>query len=400
MNDVNASIDRLRQQLTDILNQTLGVSGQHSSPSVSVESASIEIKQKMDYVVELVDDRIRTYVKEYFNYIQIFHEKHLEEFIYATANIGVIIGKDALVFKDTVLWSEDENTITQRRRGVSDAYLTLFNTNEDDQEVIPEDFWKCLDFKVLRNDLVRCPDFQKISNIFLLQDADIKLKRMYEMCVGLSFSIGESSKTFTQVIQALLKKVKFKEALSKIERLDLTRPTSAIQGIPIEAYIPNTIQKLWYRNNTQSAIGGIGDDTKLLLKEPYQLCTGNDTVQPDNIDGFLNIVQHEETLNILYGVRRELTSIVDGVAIASKSLTLQMDELKKIPETDLNGMNSYTVEEICRLAGLYSLALIELLEFAMNTTRALENGFIAGINLSQKLDRLSKEASTYMDTRK
>ena len=140
-------------------------------------------------------------------------------------------------------------------------------------------------------------------------------------------------------------------------------------------------------------------DTHLLLNEPKELCTPNETDKPEAVNNLFQYVKHEETVDNLKILQREFVNIVEQVDLSSRRLIKIVERLQEIPEHSKDGGYNYALQDLSVLISIYSGTLCEVVMFIVDVAGMLESSFTDANNLANKINTMKQTIDTYIAKR-
>lgn len=372
--------------------------------TISVESDHLEdsanqIKYRASQSIEVFDESIRKLVNSFYEFSSVYRENHPERFIKDVQSIDLILQKNEQAFVDKIRWSDDENYVEQLRRPVSFAYLNIFSKTESLRVVTPEDFWKCLDLPELRKDLYRAIDFKKIASIFTVKNAYDTVNKLLSMVMELRLGCVKLSTEYETVLSNCINTLARGETIPLTDAIRFDAPQTTILGTVISSDIPEAINRKWYENNMKTAIGTMIKDTHLLLTEPKELCTPNETDDVEAVKNLFIYAKSDEAVDNLKILQREFVNIVEQVDLSSRRLTKIVERLHEIPEHAKDGGYNYALQDLSVLISVYSGTLCEVLTFVVDIAGMIESSFNDAHTLADKINTMKQSIDTYIAKR-
>ena len=399
--DVKSTLSAL-QTLEDALGARHPISSAITTLSTEsdqlVDSAN-QIKYRATMSIEVFDESIRKLVNSFYEFTAVYRENHPERFVHDIQTVDLLLQKNEQGFVDKIRWSDDENFVEALRRPVSFAYLNLFSNAESLRVVVPEDFWKCLDLPQLRKDLYLTHDFKKISTIFTVENAYDTVNRLLSTVMEIRLGCVKLSTEYETVLTNCINTLTRGETIPLTDAIRFDSAEATILGTVITADIPQAINKKWYQNNLQTSIGTMIKDTHLLLNEPKELCTPNETDKPEAVNNLFQYVKHEETVDNLKILQREFVNIVEQVDLSSRRLIKIVERLQEIPEHSKDGGYNYALQDLSVLISIYSGTLCEVVMFIVDVASMLESSFTDANNLANKINTMKQTIDTYIAKR-
>ena len=399
--DVKSTLSAL-QTLEDALGARHPISSAVTTLSTEsdqlVDSAN-QIKYRATMSIEVFDESIRKLVNSFYEFTAVYRENHPERFVHDIQTVDLLLQKNEQGFVDKIRWSDDENFVEALRRPVSFAYLNLFSNAESLRVVVPEDFWKCLDLPQLRKDLYLTHDFKKISTIFTVENAYDTVNRLLSTVMEIRLGCVKLSTEYETVLTNCINTLARGETIPLTDAIRFDSAEATILGTVITADIPQAINKKWYQNNLQTSIGTMIKDTHLLLNEPKELCTPNETDKPEAVNNLFQYVKHEETVDNLKILQREFVNIVEQVDLSSRRLIKIVERLQEIPEHSKDGGYNYALQDLSVLISIYSGTLCEVVMFIVDVASMLESSFTDANNLANKINTMKQTIDTYIAKR-
>ena len=370
-----------------------------STESDQLADSANQIKYRASMSIEVFDESIRKLVNSFYEFSAVYRENHPERFIQDIQSVDHLLQKNEQAFVDKIRWSDDENFVEALRRPVSFAYLNIFSNSESLRVVVPEDFWKCLDLPQLRKDLYLAHDFKKISTIFTVKNAYDTVNRLLSTVMEIRLGCVKLSTEYETVLTNCINTLARGETIPLTDAVRFDSPEVTILGTVITADIPQAINKKWYQNNLKTTIGTMIKDTHLLLNEPKELCTLNETDSPEAVVNLFEYVKKEEAVDNLKILQREFVNIVEQVDLSSRRLIKIVERLQEIPEHSKDGGYNYALQDLSVLISIYSGTLCEVVTFVVEVAGMIESSFADANNLAKKINTMKQTIDTYIAKR-
>ncbi len=369
--------------------------------NISMESVSVanNIKREAGFSIELFDDAIRDAVNEFYEFSATYRENNADRFVEDVRTLDNLLSNSGRKYTDSIRWTDDEQYVTELRRPVSSAYLTIFGEQDQNRQVTPTDFWKCLDLAELRNDIYRSPNFQNVSTIFTREKSFDKVNKLLSLVTELRLNCVELSTNYEATISAVIDRLIHGESIPMTDTIDFESTQSIVLGHVIDASITKTINNKWYGREIVTAIGSMSSDTQLLLDDPLQLCSPENSDNPKAVDNLFQYSKTEHAGENIRLLQREFLSIVEQIDLSSRRLSKLAEGLSEIPDYNGDGGYNYTLRDITVLMHVYSGTLIELLKFVVKIAVMLENSFKEVSTLSDKVKTLKSAIDNYVAKR-
>ena len=369
--------------------------------NVSLESVAVanNIKREAGFSIELFDDAIRDAVNEFYEFSAVYRENNAGKFIEDVRTLDNLLTDSGRKYTDSIRWTDDEKYVTELRKPVSSAYLMIFGEQDPNRQVTPTDFWKCLDLDELRNEIYRSPNFQNVSTIFTRDKSFDKVNKLLELLTELRLNCVELSTNYEATISAVMERLIRGESIPMTDTIDFESNQSVVLGHVIDASIVKSINKKWYGREIVTSIGSMSSDTKLLLDEPLQLCSPENSDNPKAVDNLFQYSKTEHATDNIRLLQREFLSIVEQIDLSSRRLSKLADGLSEIPDYNGNGGYNYTLRDITVLMHVYSGTLTELLKFVVKIAVMLENSFTEVSTLANKVKALKSAIDNYVAKR-
>ena len=109
------------------------------------------------------------------------------------------------------------------------------------------------------------------------------------------------------------------------DTIDFESSQSVVLGHVIDASIVKTINQKWYGREITTSIGSMSSDTKLLLDEPLQLCSPENSDNPKAVDNLFQYSKTEHAGDNVRLLQREFLSIVEQIDLSSRRLSKLAD---------------------------------------------------------------------------
>lgn len=404
-------MSRFKQTVAVLENLEAGLGGQHpvasqsirqligSQSGISMESAADLIKLKSSMNVEIFDEHIRKLVNGFYDFSAVYRENHAERFIDDVRLLENVVNKEEREFTDKIRWSDDENYIANLRKPVSYAYLNLFQENNSLKVVVPDDFWKCTDLPQLKKDLFNTTHIKNISSIFVVDGSFDKVTKLLTLFLELRLACVKLSTSYETVINQCIDTLLREESIPLTDTIDFEKSKAIILGNVIEAEMSNAINRKWYQNNIECAIGSMVQDTRLLLADALELCTPNSSDRPDGVDNLFKFAHSKDSAENLKLLQREIVNIVDQVDLSSRRLIKVIDRVRDIPQMGGDNTYNYALQDISVLISIYSGALSELVVFTTTVAQMIERSFEETHVLVSKVNTLKQEIDKYIAQR-
>lgn len=370
-----------------------------STESDQLADSANQIKYRASMSIEVFDESIRKLVNSFYEFSAVYRENHPERFIQDIQSVDHLLQKNEQAFVDKIRWSDDENFVEALRRPVSFAYLNIFSNSESLRVVVPEDFWKCLDLPQLRKDLYLAHDFKKISTIFTVKNAYDTVNRLLSTVMEIRLGCVKLSTEYETVLTNCINTLARGETIPLTDAVRFDSPEATILGTVLTADIPQAINKKWYQNNLKTTIGTMIKDTHLLLNEPKELCTPNETDNPEAVANLFEYVKKEEAVDNLKILQREFVNIVEQVDLSSRRLIKIVERLQEIPEHSKDGGYNYALQDLSVLISIYSGTLCEVVTFVVEIAGMIESSFADANNLAKKINTMKQTIDTYIAKR-
>ena len=368
---------------------------------ISVESTAVasNIKREAGFSIELFDNAIREAVNEFYEFSAVYREGNADKFIEDVRTLDNILSDSNRKFTDAIRWSDDENYVKELRRPVSTAYLSIFGDTDQNHQVTPTDFWKCLDLAELRNDIYRSPSFQNVSTIFTREKSFDKVNKLLDLVTGLRLNCIELSTVYESTISAVIKRLIAGESIPMTDTIDFNKTQSTVLGNVIDSSIVKTINSTWYGRNISTNIGSMANDTQLLLTEPLEFCSPENSDNPKAVENMFTYVKDENASANIRTLQKEFLSIVEQIDLSSRRLSKLAEGLSEIPDYNGDGGYNYTLRDITVLMHVYSCTLTELLKFIVKVAVMLENSFKEVNTLTEQVKSLKSVIDNYVSKR-
>ena len=368
---------------------------------ISVESTAVasNIKREAGFSIELFDNAIREAVNEFYEFSAVYREGNADKFIEDVRTLDNILSDSNRKFTDAIRWSDDENYVKELRRPVSTAYLSIFGDTDQNRQVTPTDFWKCLDLAELRNDIYRSPSFQNVSTIFTCDKSFDKVNKLLDLVTGLRLNCIELSTVYESTISAVIKRLIAGESIPMTDTIDFNKTQSTVLGNVIDSSIVKTINGTWYGRNISTSIGSMANDTQLLLTEPLEFCSPENSDNPKAVENMFTYVKDENASANIRTLQKEFLSIVEQIDLSSRRLSKLAEGLSEIPDYNGDGGYNYTLRDITVLMHVYSCTLTELLKFIVKVAVMLENSFKEVNTLTEQVKSLKSVIDNYVSKR-
>ena len=368
---------------------------------ISVESTAVasNIKREAGFSIELFDNAIREAVNEFYEFSAVYREGNADKFIEDVRTLDNILSDSNRKFTDAIRWSDDENYVKELRRPVSTAYLSIFGDTDQNHQVTPTDFWKCLDLAELRNDIYRSPSFQNVSTIFTREKSFDKVNKLLDLVTGLRLNCIELSTVYESTISAVIKRLIAGESIPMTDTIDFNKTQSTVLGNVIDSSIVKTINSKWYGRNLSTSIGSMANDTQLLLTEPLEFCSPENSDNPKAVENMFTYVKDENASANIRTLQKEFLSIVEQIDLSSRRLSKLAEGLSEIPDYNGDGGYNYTLRDITVLMHVYSCTLTELLKFIVKVAVMLENSFKEVNTLTEQVKSLKSVIDNYVSKR-
>ena len=369
--------------------------------NVSLESVAVanNIKREAGFSIELFDDAIRDAVNEFYEFSAVYRENNADKFIEDVRTLDNLLTDSGRKYTDSIRWTDDEKYVTELRKPVSSSYLLIFGEQDPNRQVTPTDFWKCLDLAELRNEIYRSPNFQNVSTIFTRDKSFDKVNKLLELLTELRLNCVELSTNYEATISAVMERLIRGESIPVTDTIDFESSQSVVLGHVIDASIVKTINQKWYGREITTSIGSMSSDTKLLLDEPLQLCSPENSDNPKAVDNLFQYSKTEHAGDNIRLLQREFLCIVEQIDLSSRRLSKLADGLSEIPDYNGNGGYNYTLRDITVLMHVYSGTLTELLKFVVKIAVMLENSFTEVSSLANKVKTLKSAIDNYVAKR-
>ena len=368
---------------------------------ISVESTAVasSIKREAGFSIELFDNAIREAVNEFYEFSAVYREGNADKFIEDVRTLDNILSDSNRKFTDAIRWSDDENYVKELRRPVSTAYLSIFGDTDQNRQVTQTDFWKCLDLAELRNDIYRSPSFQNVSTIFTREKSFDKVNKLLDLVTGLRLNCIELSTVYESTISAVIKRLIAGESIPMTDTIDFNKTQSTVLGNVIYSSIVKTINSTWYGRNISTSIGSMANDTQLLLTEPLEFCSPENSDNPKAVENMFTYVKDENASANIRTLQKEFLSIVEQIDLSSRRLSKLAEGLSEIPDYNGDGGYNYTLRDITVLMHVYSCTLTELLKFIVKVAVMLENSFKEVNTLTEQVKSLKSVIDNYVSKR-
>lgn len=370
-----------------------------STESDLLEDSANQIKYRANKSIQVFDESIRKLVNSFYEFSAVYRENHPERFIQDIQSVDTILQKNEQVFVDKIRWSDDENFVEALRRPVSFAYLNIFSNTESLRVVVPDDFWKCLDLPQLRKDLYLAHDFKKISTIFTVENAFDVVNKLLSMVMEIRLGCVKLSTEYETVLVNCIDTLIRGETIPLTDAIRFDAPSATVLGTVITADIPIAINKKWYENNLQTAIGTMIKDTHILLNEPRELCTPNETDDAKAVANLFQYAKSDEAADNLKVLQREFVNIVEQVDLSSRRLSKIVERLQEIPEYSNDGGYNYALQDLSVLISIYSGTLCEVVTFVVDIAGMIESTFTDANTLANKINTMKQTIDTYIAKR-
>lgn len=370
-----------------------------STESDQLADSANQIKYRATMSIEVFDESIRKLVNSFYEFSAVYRENHPERFIQDVQTVDHLLQKNEQAFVDKIRWSDDENFVEALRRPVSFAYLNIFSNSESLRVVVPEDFWKCLDLPQLRKDLYLAHDFKKISTIFTVKNAYDTVNRLLSTVMEIRLGCVKLSTEYETVLTNCINTLARGETIPLTDAIRFDSSEATILGTVITADIPQAINAKWYQNNLKTTIGTMIKDTHLLLNEPKELCTPNETDSVEAVSNLFEYVKKEEAVDNLKVLQREFVNIVEQVDLSSRRLIKIVERLQEIPEHSKDGGYNYALQDLSVLISIYSGTLCEVVTFIVEIAGMIESSFTDANNLANKINTMKQTIDTYIAKR-
>lgn len=367
-------------------------------PVASLESAASMIKLKSSLNVEIFDDNIRKLVNNFYDFSAVYRENHTDRFIEDIRSLEQYLKKDEREFVDKLRWSDDDQYVNKIRLPVSNAYLNLFEETVSVKTVVPDDFWKCTNFPQLLLDIKKTLDYRKISTIFTLPNVADKVTSVIVLLLELRKSCVNLSQNFEDAIDQCINKLMRNESIPATNVIDFDASRAIVLGVEIKPEITNAINRVWYKKNIETTIGGMVTDTRLLLADVIELCTPNE-VEAGSIEHLFKYAHSAESAENLRLIQREFVNIVEQVDMSSRRLTKLIERLSEVPESPDNGTYNYSLHDLSVLVSIYSGSLSELVIFTVSVAEYFEQSYEAVNAMVSKVSTLKHEVDRYVAKR-
>ena len=368
---------------------------------ISVESTAVasNIKREAGFSIELFDNAIREAVNEFYEFSATYREGNADRFVEDVRTLDNLLTDAGRKYADVIRWSDDEKYILELRRPVSAAYLSIFGTVDENRQVTPDDFWRCLDMGELRNDIYRGSNFQNISSIFTREKSFDQVNKLLELVTGLRLNCVELSTQYEATISSVINRLAHGDSIPMTDTIDFNSAQATVLGNVVDASIVSTINSKWYHKNLTTTLGGMALDTKLLLDDPLHLCSPENSDNPKAVDNLFAYVKSENAANNIRLLQKEFLSIVEQIDLSSRRLSKLAEGLSEIPDYNGDGGYNYTLRDITLLMHIYSCTLTELLKFIVKIAIMLENSFQQTKTLTERVKVLKSAIDNYVAKR-
>lgn len=373
----------------------------HLVEQVSTESiaTSNNIKREAGVAIEVFDQAIRDAVNEFYEFSATYREGNADRFVEDVRTLDNLLTDAGRKYADVIRWSDDEKYILELRRPVSAAYLSIFGTVDENRQVTPDDFWRCLDMGELRNDIYRGSNFQSISSIFTREKSFDQVNKLLELVTGLRLNCVELSTQYEATISSVINRLAHGDSIPMTDTIDFNSAQATVLGNVVDASIVSTINSKWYHKNLTTTLGGMALDTKLLLDDPLHLCSPENSDNPKAVDNLFAYVKSENAANNIRLLQKEFLSIVEQIDLSSRRLSKLAEGLSEIPDYNGDGGYNYTLRDITLLMHIYSCTLTELLKFIVKIAIMLENSFQQTKTLTERVKVLKSAIDNYVAKR-
>lgn len=400
------------QQAQDTLNQIKTALGVHhpvasrlyranlsASGDVSLESVANEIKHKSAINVEIFDEHIRELVNNFYLFSDVYREDHAQRFVEDIKQIENLLKESNQPFVDKIRWSDDRQYIDSIRQPVSFAYLNLFGQTTGLKVVVPDDFWKCLDLPQLGKELHLTNSFKKIATLFTLQYSADTITKLLQLILGLRSAIVNLSNDYERVIEAVVNSLNRGETQAPSERINYDLNQVTVSGVVLKPLITNVINEQWYQKNLNCSIGSMVGDVHLLLQDPAELCTPNNSDTAMDVQYLFDLAKNPDVVTNLKTMQREFINVVEQIDLSSRRLVKIMDKVKDIPDKQNDGNYNHALKDTVVLITVYSGTLNEILLFTVEIAKLIEDSFSQVHHLKDGVVSLKIAIDTYIAKR-
>jgi RNA binding exosome subunit len=367
--------------------------------TISNEDDALKIKHHAGIIVELRDEQITDFVvllnTLFGNYIR----EETTRGNLAARECEMVVSK-RLDFNDKVSYLDDPEEILRMREPVIRSYTALFRKDAQLRTPRMNDFQKCLDFPLLKEDLDRSEYVLKMPLFFSLSDNLKQYDRLNNLLRVINDAITVQNDKITELLERALTVLSRGELISMAERMDLSKSKFVTMGVTIEPTVLNVINKSWYGNNLSSTIDNMVDDIKQLLREPESLIARREELAKGS---FINCLEMLATDAFAENVRETQViakTLTDKVSLISSQMSRFSNRLQNIPQRETDGYYGDVITDIARLISCYCGVLVRVLDFTYEFAEGLKIGVDNLQLLSGSLKTHQTCAYRYVELRK
>lgn len=373
--------------------------GSELTQSLESVAVSNNIKREASFSIELFDEAIRSAVNEFYEFSAVYRENNTDRFIEDVRTLEQTLSNNSRKYIDTIRWSDDENHIKQLRRPVSSSYLAIFGELDQNKQVTPNDFWKCLDLNQLCQEIYRAPDFQRVSTLFTGEKAWDDVNKLLELVTNIRLDCVKLSEQYEKTIAAILERLLRGDSIPKTDTINFNATSATVLGNHVTASIVQTLNNKWYGRNLETPIGSMASDVALLLGDPLKLCSPENSDNPKAVLNLFTYVKAEHSADNIRTLQREFMNIVEQIDLSSRRLSKLAEGVSEIPDYNGDGGYNYVLRDVTMLMHVYSATLAELLKFIVQIAILLEQSYQSVNTLNKQVTVLKNEIDNYVNKR-